>query len=300
MNIYGHREILGKANEVKDGNGKLGFSLDPSTGKIIEVQREPKLLSGLKDIKQISVGSNFVLALDARGSVFAWGCGDQSELGHRLVKRRRLLALLPTIVGFPKRTRIASVFACVNHAFAIDVEGNTWSWGSNNFGQTGIRAGAGEAGSTICPPQKIPALHGTPMKMVHGGLHHSIGLARSGECFVWGRMDGFQMGLSLSSPICQDSSKVLFDSREKPRILLDPTPLPIPPCVHVAAGSDNCFAVTQDGKAYSWGFNATYQCGQGTSDDIEEATLMKSKDIRDEKIVWAGGGGQYGLLASYM
>lgn len=249
---------------------------------------------------QITVGSNFALALDNTGNVFAWGCGEQSELGHRLVKRRRLLALLPTPVGLPKKIRVLSVHAAANHAFAIDSKGDTWSWGSNNFGQTGHRIGAGEGGSTVCPPQKVPALKGIPMKMVEGGLHHSIGLTESGECLVWGRTDGFQMGLRINNLAPKNSSHVIVDSRGRPRILLKPMNLPLPPCVHVAAGSDNCFAVTTEGKCYSWGFNVTYQCGQGTSEDIETATLMNGKRIRDEKLCWAGGGGQYGMLASYV
>ena len=278
----------------------MGFTLDSTTGKAIEIQIQPKLVPGLKNIVQITVGNNFALALDDAGRIFAWGCGDQCELGRRLVKRRRLLALLPASVALPKRTRIVSVHAAANHAFAIDSEGDTWSWGSNNFGQTGFRRGTGEGGSTICPPQKVPALQGIPMKMVDGGLHHSIGLTQSGECLVWGRTDGFQMGLRMTALALDNPSQVIADSRGRPRILLKPTSLPLPPCVHVSTGSDHCFAVTAEGKAYSWGFNVTYQCGQGTTDDVEVATLMNGKQIRDEKLCWAGGGGQYGMLASYM
>ena len=256
-------------------------------------------MPGLKNIVQISVGNNFALALDDVGSVFAWGCGDQCELGRRLVRRRRLLALLPTPIGFPKRIRIVSVHAAANHAFAIDSEGNTWSWGLNNFGQTGLRRGAGEGGSTICSPQKVSGLEDIPMKMVHGGLHHSIALTQSGNCLVWGRTDGFQMGLRMTAFALDNPSQVILDSRERPRILLKPTTLPLPPCVHVSAGSDHCLAVTADGKAFSWGFNATSQCGQG-SDDIEVATLMNGKEIRDMKLCWAGGGGQYSMLASHV
>ena len=257
-------------------------------------------MPGLKNITQISAGNDFALALDATGHVYAWGCGQQNELGHRLIERRRRRALLPTPIGLPKRTRILSIHAAANHAFAIDSEGHTWAWGSNNFGQTGFDLGAGQGEATVCPPQKVPSLIGIKMRMVDGGLHHSIGVTQSGDCLVWGRMDGSQMGLDFSKLPLNDPSKVILDSRGNPRILLHPTALPIPPCVHVAAGSDNNFAVTAEGKTYSWGFNATYQCGQGTHDDIEVARLMNGKQIRDEKIIWAGAGGQYGMLASWL
>lgn len=135
--------------------------------------------------------------------------------------------------------------------------------------------------------------------MVHGGRHHSVGVTHAGECLVWGRMDGGQLGLDVATLPLDDTSKVLVDARGRPRILLQPTALPITNCVYATAGPDHCIAITADGKAYSWGFNVNYQCGQGTSDDITIAKLMDRKAIRNTKLCWAGAGGQYSMLASY-
>jgi regulator of chromosome condensation len=64
-----------------------------------------------------------------------------------------------------------------------------------------------------------------------------------------------------------------------------------------AAGSDNNIAITTDGKAYSWGFSANYQTGQGTDEDIEVATLIDNTAVRGKHLTWAGCGGQYSILA---
>lgn len=64
----------------------------------------------------------------------------------------------------------------------------------------------------------------------------------------------------------------------------------------VEAGFDNSFAITKDGKIYSWGFSANYQTGQGTLDDIEKPTHIDNTAIRGKKIINAGAGGQYSLL----
>ena len=66
----------------------------------------------------------------------------------------------------------------------------------------------------------------------------------------------------------------------------------------MAAGTDNSFALTDDGKVYSWGFSANYQTGQGTSDDIEIPTLIDNTAIRNRQIVFAGAGGQYSILGA--
>ena len=69
-----------------------------------------------------------------------------------------------------------------------------------------------------------------------------------------------------------------------------------------AAGSDHTIAVTTDGKAYSWGFNATFQLGQGGNDDdpedIEIATLIDNTALRNAKVNWAGAGGQYSIITA--
>ncbi len=262
------------------------------------MQKKPLLIAALKNITQISIGADFALALDITGHVFAWGCGQQCELGHRLLERRRPQALLPSPLRLPRRAKIVSIHAAMNHAFAIDANGDTWAWGSNNYAQTGSGLKVDEENGTVTVVQRVKSLAGKKMKMVEGGSHHSVGVTRSGECLVWGRIDGGQLGLDISKLPLDDPTKVRFDSRNHPRILLQPTPLPISGCAHAASGSDHSLLVASSGEVYLWGFNATYQCGQGTDDDILAAKQIKGQQIRDQKIVWAGAGGQYSMLAS--
>jgi regulator of chromosome condensation len=255
------------------------------------------LIPNLKNIVQISSGADFALALDKNGDVYGWGNGQQDQLGRRLVDRRRHESLLPTRMALPKR-KIVHVFAGSNHAFAIDKDKNVWAWGLNNFAQTGINIDVGESGGTVTAPTKVSSFHGVDMKLLAGGSHHSIGVAVDGKCYVWGRMDSHQMGIAMSSLPLNDPQKVLVDEREKPRILLEPTPIPDLLFSHAAAGSDHNVAITVDGKAYSWGFSTTYQCGQGDVDEVPVATLIDNTALRNKKMVWAGAGGQYSVFAA--
>jgi regulator of chromosome condensation len=268
------------------------------------------LIPGLKDIVQISAGNNFCLALDSHGKIFSWGRSEQSQLGRRPVASRHVhhnpdqaddevdnAGLIPKLVALPPRKKIVSIHAGSDHAFAIDSVGDTWAWGLNNYGQTGIRAGAGKGGTTVFVPQKVASLVGKKMKIVQGGTHHSMAITQNGDCLVWGRMDGCQMGVDLKTLPLDDPS-VVVSELGKPRILLEPTVVPIPSSAYGAAGSDHNIIITLDGKAFSWGFNANYQCGQGPdTDDIEVATLIDNTAVRDKKLIWAGAGGQYSILA---
>lgn len=67
--------------------------------------------------------------------------------------------------------------------------------------------------------------------------------------------------------------------------------------VSVAAGTDNCFAITKDGEVYSWGFSENYQTGQGITTDVPLPTLIENTAIKGKKIVYAGAGGQFSILA---
>ncbi|KAI7974898.1 hypothetical protein EIK77_001102 [Talaromyces pinophilus] len=280
--------------------------------QVIEKQSKPMLIPGLENIVQISAGYNFCLALNSAGKVYSWGMSQQNQLGRRLLLGRKFstnvkhedldklhlrVGLVPGLVPFSSRTKIVSIHAGSDHAFAIDQKGDTWAWGLNNFGQTGSRVGAGVNGTTVTAPQKVPSLVGRNMKMIQGGTHHSIGVTQAGECLVWGRMDGAQMGIDLKT-LPLDDPHLIVSERGKPRILLEPTALPISGCSFVAAGSDHNILVTSDGKAYSWGFNANYQCGQGkVEDDFVVATLIDGPAVRGKKLTWAGAGGQYSMVA---
>jgi regulator of chromosome condensation len=65
----------------------------------------------------------------------------------------------------------------------------------------------------------------------------------------------------------------------------------------VSAAPDTCMVVTKEGQAYSWGFSANYQTAQGTTDAIEEATLIDNTAVRGKKLVFCGLGGQFGVVA---
>lgn len=283
----------------RDMNGIFGFSYDDRTRQAVEVQPTFTLIPELKDIKSIRAGADFALALDIDGHVFAWGVGKQHQLGRRIIERRRFESLVPARVELPKRRKMVSIHTGIDHAFAVDEDGDTWAWGLNNFAQTGISTNAGKGEASIAAPRKVPALAGKQMRMLSGGRHHSIGVTSAGECLVWGRTDGYQLGLDLTQLPIQDPNRVLTDDRGRPRILLQPTALPIPNCIFATAGTDHCIAIDLEGKAWSWGFNVNYQCGQGSSDDIEVAKIIDKKSVRDQKFYWAGAGGQYSMLAAY-
>ncbi|EXA41396.1 hypothetical protein NW761_013496 [Fusarium oxysporum] len=271
----------------RSSDGILGFS------ETIKVQSTPLMIRDLKNIKALAAGSNHILALDHKGNVVAWGCGQQNQLGRRIIERNKMSSLIPQGVGLP-RGKIAKIACGSYHSFAIDKSGQVYGWGLNNFGEIGVESNAGEDDAVILRPAKLTYLDDYNITEIDGGEHHSLACSDKGDLLTWGRVDGYQVGFEFDK-LSEDNT--IYDERGNARILFKPTIQPdAKDIVAVAAGTDNNFAIASDGKVYSWGFSSNYQTGQGTIDDIHTPTLIDNTAIRGKKIIGAGAGGQYSVL----
>ncbi|OBT77900.1 hypothetical protein VF21_04304 [Pseudogymnoascus sp. 05NY08] len=272
----------------RSNDGILGFTPD------IMVQNTPMKIPELKKITSLSAGANHILALDAKNNVWAWGSGQQNQLGRRVVERTRTGGLIPREFGLP-RGKIEQVATGAYHSFAVAKDGRVFAWGLNNFGECGIVEGAGEDNAVIPKPTEVTELKPYNIKEITGGGHHSIACTDKGELLAWGRSDGGQLGVDISKV---PKEHITFDERENPRMVTVPVVVPGIKAATVAAGGDNSFAVDTDGKAYSWGFSANYQTGQGSDDDVDIATHIDNTAVRGKKLNFAGAGGQFSILTA--
>jgi regulator of chromosome condensation len=255
-----------------------------------KLQRAPVLIPHLSRIISLATGNNHVLALSQQGRVYAWGAGGQCQLGLR-TRTTRYTALSPHILTL---TGIKQVACGGYHSFAIADNGLVYSWGLNNFGQTGISQNAGEDDAFIAQPTVVESLRPYKICFIKGGEHHSIACTANGEILVWGRCDDGQAGIPLDNV---PKEHLVLDSRERPRILLRPTVVEgIKGATAVAAGVDTSFAVDREGKAWSWGYGDGYRTGLGTGNTIGEASCMAKGDGVEKRIVFVGAGGQFGVL----
>ncbi len=213
---------------VQGNEGTIGFS-PIGVLKGAKSQDRPTLIPHLKNITTIAAGSNHVLALNMSGEVFAWGGGQQSQLGRRRYSHRfenpgpsMITNLTPSPIFLPGK-KIIYISCGSYHSFAIDDLGRVYAWGLNNFGQTGVSAGAGEDGAVIQEPTVVQNLEPYRIQGISGGNHHSIANTKDGTVLVWGRCDDSQMGIQLDS-LPRDN--LFFDERNRPRILSVPTRVP--------------------------------------------------------------------------
>ncbi|KAF2019647.1 RCC1/BLIP-II [Aaosphaeria arxii CBS 175.79] len=284
----------------RKNEGVLGFT------RSIETARTPIYIESLKKITDIACGTNHVLALDKDQHVWAWGNGQQNQLGRRVTERSLIEALLPNRVGFHDSSvsrpsqRISKIACGDYHGVAIATDGHVWAWGANNYAETGYPDNAGDDNANVSAPQVVHSLEGKQVESVVCGSHHNIARTATGQLLAWGRCDGFQTGVPMDQLNAIDDESILLKSGgNKPKILIQPTAIAgLDSIVEVACGPEHTIAINSEGRAYSWGFSANYQTGQGTDDDVQLPTLIDNTAVRETKLVWAGAGGQYSVVAS--
>ena len=280
----------------RGNEGIFGFSADT------KIAQRPMLLPDLKNITAVTAGANHALALNKNGAVFAWGSGQQNQLGRRVVERTKIEGLKPREFGLPKgpKNGIASIETGSYHSFAISKNGDVYSWGLNNFGETGVADNAGQDDAVILKPQVVTALRGKNVISIKGGGHHSVAATENGDCLIWGRIDGHQIGIAPEEIAKMSEDVVMKDEKSDPRIMLVPTKVSAiqGAATVVATNSDHNIVITKEGKAWSWGFSANYQTGQGQVDDVLVATMIDNTAVREKKLNFATTGGQFSILTA--
>ncbi|KAL2824879.1 regulator of chromosome condensation 1/beta-lactamase-inhibitor protein II [Aspergillus cavernicola] len=275
----------------RGNSGEIGFS--PNSKK---QQRKPAPIPGPSNVRKLVAGAQHMLALTSEGAVFSWGCDEQHQLGRRRVHHNASHSLVPGECALP--SGIIDIGAGQYHSFAIHKTGTVYGWGSNNYGQTAIFTSAGQSDAVVVYPTKVQSLkQKSKIISIHGGKDHSLAINKEGQCLSWGRIDNKALGLDVKD---LPSSDVIFDVYDKPRILKVPTAVSNidKPVEALGIGTDHSFAITKDGHAYSWGFNAQKQTGQpGDIDEVVLPTLLSNKHVDGKKLAFAAAGGQFSIVA---
>lgn len=271
----------------RDSKGVIGVKSGRSEGASDDFHIEPTLLKELAHlrIKKIAAGANHVLALTEEGEVYAWGCGEQGQLGRRVLERHKKLALHPTRIT-PRRHRthggIISMICGSYHSFLLASDGTVFSVGLNNFGQLGL----GDFEDRLIPEEiDSEVWQGNKIIDLAAGEHHSMALSASGNVFVFGRSDSHQMGLPDEST----ASKI----RAHNSPILNPT---LPFIIQIAAGSNHNLAISQNRhQIFSWGYGEMGQLGH--DDEVDEKVPKRIEAFSDiTKFLDISAGGQHSVV----
>ncbi|KAK9908348.1 hypothetical protein WJX75_006427 [Coccomyxa subellipsoidea] len=164
--------------------------------------------------------------------------------------------------------------ACgARHSCALNKSGRLYTWGCNLHDQCGASS---DAGTTLPRPMPVRSLDGLRVTHVAAGLSHTIVCTDAGAVYTWGWNRDGQLGHGANQPACRTprlvESQMLADAH----------------VMKVSSGSRHCAALTEDGKAYTWGWNAFGQLGTGDkvsrSDPVHVAHMPS--EVKDMECGW--------------
>lgn len=275
----------------RNNEGVLGFL------RLKDKQRTPIKINELKNIVQMAAGKDHLLAIDTKGIVYAWGNGQQNQLGRKIGARHVYRLLEPQPFGLYNVKYIASGDF---HCFAVDHDDQVWLWGLNQYGQCGFEVENLLDGDADPKPRLVEGLLGKKVTQIAGGEHHTLAVTGDGQVLACGRLDMAELGI----PEADYPAYTFKDANGKPRSIPQPTPVKIGKAGFkaraVGAGLHQLYAITDDGMVYAWGFGDTYALGLGpVDDDVEVPTRIHNTATKDHDIVHIEGGGQFAISGGY-
>jgi len=212
-----------------NGAGQLGLGDTTDRNEFEQV--------GILDTwKKITVGYQWVLALDEDGTIWAWGDDTYGTLGGGGNSS------VPVQIG--TGSDWVDIASTNETAFAIKSDGTLYSWGYNsNYGMLG--QGSFDVGYLYSPTQIGTD---TDWESVCGDRgYHAFAIKSDGSLYAWGRNNNGQLGLGDT------------DNRNTPTQVGTDTDWE-----EVAKGDYFSVARKSDNTIYSCGLNDWGQLGQGT------------------------------------
>ncbi|MCX7570445.1 hypothetical protein OS242_10775 [Tumebacillus sp. DT12] len=228
--------------------GQLGVPVDTVTTAI------PVQVPGLTNVKSVSAGDGYSLALKTDGTVWSFGSNQRGELGVGTTFESTYTP--QQVYGL---FNVASIDAGSHHALAVLQDGTVWGWGYTMSGQVNDRNAAYEPYRT--QPQKNQL---DQVTAVSAGETFSLALKQDGT--VWAFGSNLYGELGQGGPTANN--------------LHNPTPLQIPQLsqvTEIAAGDRFALAKRADNSVYGWGENMG-QLGIGPVSDPYVTAPVRMKE----------------------
>jgi alpha-tubulin suppressor-like RCC1 family protein len=158
-------------------------------GSTVEKSETPVQVTGLTDVTAIAAQGDTAYALRSDGTVWAWGLGDQGQLGTGFTCGvAQCHSRVPVqVVGLSGVTALASGS---DSAYALHADGSVSAWGSNDQGQLGNGLFCNACYSSA--PVKVTGLTGVTALAAGGATGYA--LRTDGTVWAWGRDEDSELG----------------------------------------------------------------------------------------------------------
>ena len=268
--------------------GQLG---DGSTnwGNITNQSTTPVQVFGLTSVKALGGRGYHSMALKTDGTVWAWGCNGDGELGIGVAYNsgnngiNRGTNTPVQVIGL---TNPSAISGGGFFSLALMSNGTVLAWGEGDHGECGNGANL-----DCLLPVAVVGL--SNIVAISGGWFHALALRADGTVWAWGENSFGELGDGTTS------------NRNMPVQVLG-----LSNVVSVSTGDDNSMARRVDGTIWKWGENQFGELGNGTSDTnthpraiqvpgLSNVVISACRDyhnicVKQDGTVWVWGDNRYG------
>lgn len=221
--------------------GECGLGLESNS---VATPHEIEALRGKKIIAVSTSGSGTNnLALSEDGTVFSWGCGASSRLGHGTSSSNQLT---PRCVEGLPAGQIKAIAMGEFFGLALDKNGVVFSFGTRATGHDNPK------GKGVPAPIVFPS--GVKIEAVFAGREHAIAIDEQGGAWTFGVGSSYSLAHGDKKDQLTPRKIAAFEGK---RVL------------HAAAGREHSLFLVEDGgsgkaaSVYSVGTESFGQCGHG-------------------------------------
>ena len=232
-----------------NGNGTLG------TGDKV-LQTSPIKIPIDTKFKEIIASNYAYYAIDEQNCLWSWGTGFYGELGLDTITQQ----LSPKKVDDLLKFKSVEVLPSSNSSvFALDMEGNIWSWGYNDIGQLGL---GNLTNKTV--PNKI--IIGVKFKSISTSFYSKsvAAIDENDHLWSWGKNDYGQLGLgnkiNQKTPVCVDSIMMVKE---------------------VGLGSTHTAVLDMDGYLYTTGNGSVLGMGNTGTAELKLKKVSSTEKYKD-------------------
>lgn len=269
-----------------DQHGELGDGTTTNDTVALPVE-----VTGLPVITKVATGWGSSLALASDGTVWAWGEGQDGELGNGSTANSDKPVPVAGLTG------VVQIAAGGFFDLALRSDGTVWAWGDNSFGELG---NGGTANSDV------------PVQVT--GLSRVTQIAAGGNTAMVARTQGFITSLTTVWAWGENNQGQLGDgtmtNRSTPE---EVSGISVPGVRQIAEGGTFSMVLGSDGSVWGWGDDYDGQLGNaatsawtrpvetiGMDSGITQiaAGFFHALALRSDGTVLAWGDDQYGEIGN--
>ena len=268
--------------DASDGRLGYGMGANADIGDDEPAGDAPLLMLG-GAVRSMCAAAAHTCALLEDGRVRCWGRASEGRLGN--MASSSIGAAEPALDSPPVEIGgMAQQLDCSGaHSCALRSDGALFCWGDGGEGRLGLVMANDNIGDNETPQSAGPVDVGGQIADIAVGGGHTCVLLQDGAVRCWGRGAEGQLGYGNGNNIGDDETPASAGD-----VMLGE------PAVELAAGGSHTCVRLQSGLVKCWGYNATGQLGDGTTEnrgnDANEIPTMLAPLATGEQVMHVEAG----------